>query len=413
MPKTQDEILDDLRRKELHIDCVRMELVRASDGKNYSGTGYIRQKSTRGFEIKMYAKGKLNFNEIFSNWESTKPGVIFKEADHFVLIAHDEFHRAWRADRIVNPDPDGHVEREGYIVTANCDEISLTQSRFSEEKINWMKLRSFDTIKFPCNTRTEETTIVGKSRSAQSGRLNAAEFDSNGLSFCFEDDDGLSMSASAEEAALPPRLEERITETVTFALGAIPRWAMLMRSEGKETTIRFRNYEVQVKGTTQWPPYKIEIIDGTGSVWRMFDRYLAQVIKDTVSISHTLSRSVFGVSNTRRSSIEGQALAASVAVESILAEFYPTVGKRDPEDIKSIERLITYLETWDGDSRWIKRAVGSVSSLKNTLPGDQLDALVAMGAIGEPEHRRGSRYGIRLPTAGGISMRASFKSYLT
>jgi len=387
LPKDYEELLDDLRRREVHIDCVQMDLVRASDGKIYSGTGYIRQKATHDFEIKMYAKGKLDLREIFFNFGSTKAGVLYKEGDHFALTASDKYHRAWRADRIINPDPDGHVEREGFIVTANCNEIALTQGRSAVEKVNWVKLRSFETIKFPCNTRTEVTTTVGKTRSAQRGRLNAAEFDSFGLSFCFEDDEGLSVSASAGEARLPLQLERRITETVTFALGIVPRWAMVMQAQGEETVKRFRNHDELRKRRTQWPPYKIELIDETGSVWRMFDLYLAHVIKDQVALTHALSRSVFGVSETRTSSIEGQALAAAVAVESILDEFYASVGKPDVERLKALGELIAYLKSWGGDTKLIDRVLGVVSSLKRARPDDRLRVLVAEGTVGEAERK--------------------------
>ncbi len=84
-----DHLLDDLRRGEFHIDCVRMELVRASDGKSYVGPGYIRQKPTHEFEIKIYAEGMLSYRDAMSPWIMSEAGVLFTEENHFSLAATD------------------------------------------------------------------------------------------------------------------------------------------------------------------------------------------------------------------------------------------------------------------------------------------------------------------------------------
>src|SRR5262249_40354987 len=36
-----EEMLDELRRGRFHLDCIRIDLFRQSDGKSYSGPGYI------------------------------------------------------------------------------------------------------------------------------------------------------------------------------------------------------------------------------------------------------------------------------------------------------------------------------------------------------------------------------------
>ena len=85
MGKNISKHLDDLRRREFQVDCVQMELIRASDGKKFIGAGYIRQSAIQDFEIKIYAEGEIDFREIFSDWGSKKAGVLYGDADHFTI----------------------------------------------------------------------------------------------------------------------------------------------------------------------------------------------------------------------------------------------------------------------------------------------------------------------------------------
>src|SRR6266699_3034262 len=108
MKRNVRELLDQLRRREFHIDCVQMVLTRPSDGKTFSGPGYIRQKSTRDFEIKIYSDGTVRLQDFMAQWGSKKAGVLYDEVDHFSLTAKDETHRTWKAERIVHPGTIGH-----------------------------------------------------------------------------------------------------------------------------------------------------------------------------------------------------------------------------------------------------------------------------------------------------------------
>jgi len=364
-----------------------MELVRASDGKKFEGPGYICQGKARDFEIKIYSAAKINVRDVFQGWVSNNAGVLLGEADFFTLSAIDDSHRSWRAERIINPGTIGHAGRDGTVVTADCQEVTLIEQRAIKETNNWVTFVAIEAFKFPRTTSTETTLKVGESRQESESRRNAAEITSNDLLFCFEEDNGVTVNVSAKEKPLHPHLEARVTEAITFALGTIPAWSMVRRSEGKETVARFRSFETRARKKPQWPPYRIELVDGTGSVWRMFDLHLAHVLLDTESETHPLSLNIFGIAQTHDSSVEGQALAIAVAVESILALFFKAVGAPDTKLIADVDRLFEYLGKWDGDEKLIERAKGSLGGLKQARPDDRLRDLVASGVVGEEERQ--------------------------
>lgn len=385
--KKVDELLGDLRRRKFHIDCVQMELVRASDGKRFEGPGYIRQKPTRDFEIKMYADGKIDFREVFEGWGSKDAGVLYGAHDHFSLTATDEGHRRWRAERIINPEPSGYVGREGYVVSADCQEVVLVEERWAEEYGNSVRLQSLDPLKFPRTSSTEATLKVGETRQMTTSRRNVAEVECHGLKFCFEEDDGVAVLVSAGEGKLHPHLEWRVTEAITFALGVMPAWALMIRAEGKERVSKFRSHERRARKAPQWPPYRIEVIDRSGSVWRMFNLTLGYVLADRTSDTHPLARSVNGVSQTRSSSAEGQALAVAVAVESVLDRFFGSFGAPEEKLITSVDELVAHIRSWGGDKKIIERAMGAIGGLKRSRADDRLRALVAAGIVGEDERQ--------------------------
>jgi hypothetical protein len=385
MYKDRNELVKDLRRGTFHIDCNKIELTRESDGKCHIGPGYIRQRRERDFEVKLYAAGGYEFREFFESLGKHTAGVLVGAAHHFTLNATDNLGRVWKAERIINPQQEGGAGKDGHVVTANCFQVSLTEPRHSLETGNWTELRSFKEVEFPYNLRTEETVRVGNIRFTETSRSNAAKFVSNGFEFGFENNDGLQVLAAAADLPLPPMFDDRVTEAITFVLGAIPQWASLTRSQGGETITRFRWREERPESRGAIPPFRFYPHDPTNSVWNMFDLYLSLTLKDQGYHVHPLSQCVNSVMQARGSSVQGQALAVAVAVESLLERFYKEIGIPDATTTAKVDDLMAHLRRWGVDADISNRALGSLGGLKRARSDDRLRQLVARGAVGETE----------------------------
>lgn len=381
------KLLSDLRKGEFHVDCVRVELVRNRDGKKFAGPGYIRQKGDRDFEVKLYATGKLSLRSVLTEWGATQPGVVFSHHDHYSLSASDEQGLRWAANRIISPDTRSHVQQDGYIVTAECQEITAIENRWPNETNEWARLVTFDQIKFPATSVTEKTVKVGDTRRVTTSHRNVAELASHGLNLCFEADDGLVLHVSPKDIPLHPQLEWRLTDAMTFALGTQPRWSLIVRSEGKERVSRFRSVDRRTYIPPQMPPYTVELHDDSGAVWRMFNQYLDYVLPDRESHTHALSQRIISVVNTRSSTAEGHALAVAVAVESLLDLFYQSAGLPSSGLVAGVDDLTKHIEAWAGDPTVMKRAIGSVGGMKRARPEDRLRALVDCGIVSESGQR--------------------------
>jgi hypothetical protein len=251
----------------------------------------------------------------------------------------------------------------------------------------WLRLRSFDAIEYPCNTKTEQTKKIGSRRVAWSGKFNVARIKSNGLNFRFESDGGLSVFVKSVKPDLSPRAEDRIGEAMTFALGIEPRFVALTRSEGHYTVTRFRNFGKQAPKRMQWPPYKIEMFAQTDSVWRMFKKYLAFVLKDRDSFMHPLSQPIIEVDQSRNGFAQIIARVVTIAVEQVLKKFYSTMGQPSKAYIAQVDKAIDHSRKWDGGEKVKERIAGALEGFKASRPDDQLRVLVKKGIIADV-HRR-------------------------
>jgi hypothetical protein len=115
----------------------------------------------------------------------------------------------------------------------------------------------------------------------------------------------------------------------------------------------------------------------------MFDRYLTVVSQDMERYRHPLSTEVWGVLESSEATVEVQALVLAVAVESVLDRFYGNAVTVPGVTITAVDRLLEYLQKWDGDADVRSRAVGAVGRIKSPRAADRLKALVERGAVSQ------------------------------
>ena len=101
--RSVEQLFDDLCEQRFHLDFSRIELQRSRDGNLFIGPGYICQTVPQDFEIKIYAKGRVDIHKWFKEFQSVKTGVFYEKNDHYRLTATDIYGRRWTAEGIVNP----------------------------------------------------------------------------------------------------------------------------------------------------------------------------------------------------------------------------------------------------------------------------------------------------------------------
>jgi hypothetical protein len=376
-----DRHIGQLKRRELHLDCLEVSLTRDCDGKHYSGPGRISQKPTEGFEITIYSNERTSQREVVAESLAHRAGVVIDHAEMFTLAAHLPSGESIIAKDVAPPSQDLARDGAGAVVSADCHEIVFEESIDGEFIGGSLHLRTFEKFNFPW--MADSMTEAGVAR-----RFRAPEFETSDLHCRFlnrESDEGILVDVRREKGTLHSELTWRITEAISFALGVEPKWSVISRVAGNQTLTCLRSHRLDSKLHFQPPPLWFAGLDQFDCIWRMFKLYLSYVLRGMDEHAHPLSRILLGVLHARGSSPQGYALAAVVAVESILKDFFEEVGGPEPSLIARVESLEEYIAAWEGDPAVIRRARGSVAQLKRARPDDKLSQLVAMGAIDEAD----------------------------
>jgi hypothetical protein len=187
---------------------------------------------------------------------------------------------------------------------------------------------------------------------------------------------GLTITAEPKGGLLPGGFDTRLEETLWFVLAHPCRWLLKMERRGGQgtTSIRSRT-SIDVKSKLP-PPVDWDYIP-VECVTMLFQHYLAYIQQYSEPRYHPTSVNVLQVLRASTLSIEAEALALSVAIESLLNRDYADCGKPTADDCTQVELL----EQLINDSTLLdhikRRALGAVSRLKSTNAGSCLRQMVA------------------------------------
>jgi hypothetical protein len=118
--RTFGEILSDLQRRALEIDCFHMSLVQnlPENPISFKGNGYIRQTRDDKLECKIYVEKTDNTDQL--KWLmqsfSGKSGQLFSDSNYFNLTAKDASGAVWMADGVM-PECNWRSEEDNPIIT--------------------------------------------------------------------------------------------------------------------------------------------------------------------------------------------------------------------------------------------------------------------------------------------------------
>lgn len=360
------------------LDCVRMSLTKCDGSKTHNGPGYIRQGDDGQFHFRLFVAEQLDFGSLFQGRE-TKAGELLREKHSWTLEAVDTRGRTWTSDRIWNPDRGGHVNKPGFVVGGKCDDLTSQDDVQHETRYVSIEMLTFQKFKFPYNQHSTTTEAFGQNKPRQSFRLNGVEFACCGFNFSFQDEEELiRVKAYSDTTSLHPHFPRRITEAILFSFGLEIPWCITTRCENGfiKTNISANNRKKQLFPR---PPLACRFID-TKEIWIQFELYLKYIIGQETFEFHPLTAQLHAIYASRKSSGQVQALATSVAVESILIQFFKHVGMPSHEQIEQVDAAIAHMQTWTNGSMKA-RACRVLENLKQSRAIDKLHALVECNVV--------------------------------
>ena len=179
---------------------------------------------------------------------------------------------------------------------------------------------------------------------------------------------GLFVTATPKDESLPAGLDTRLEETLWFVLAHPCRWLFKMERRGGKgmTSIRSRttkDFKPDLRPPVDWDYIPVEYVTG------LFQQYLAYLQPYGEPRYHPTSVNVLQVLRSSALSIEAEALALGVAIESVLNREYTDCGSASPEVLSQVELLEDLITGSVLTDQIKKRAVGAVRRLTATNPG--------------------------------------------
>lgn len=151
---------------------------------------------------------------------------------------------------------------------------------------------------------------------------------------------------------------------------------------------------IQLDGqiTSDWrsgllPPLNPITIEENINAWQIFSAYFDYLMNqsDQIAEFHPISLEYDGVMQSSKGSLEGFALALSVAIEA-LSKICAKIFKRENSSKKyDLKELKEYISKWNGDEKLKKRAIGAIEKFDEVRPLDILIGLKDVGLVTKEE----------------------------
>lgn len=96
---------------------------------------------------------------------------------------------------------------------------------------------------------------------------------------------------------------------------------------------------------------------------------------------HPVSAQLNGIFHASAGYFENEAVALSVAIESILKDVFSAFGQPNEQTLVELDKAIRYIQEWNGDEAIRKRIEGAINAMRQTRALDQLIALEEKNVI--------------------------------
>jgi hypothetical protein len=180
------------------------------------------------------------------------------------------------------------------------------------------------------------------------------------------------------QGELAAGLDSRLEETLWFVLAHPGKWLFKMERRGglgatAVRSLRGTDIKPRLGPPVDWDYIPVEMVT------MLFQQYLAYLEPYHEPRYHPTSLNVVQVLRASAQSIEAEALALGVGIESLLNRDYPECGRPSIADRDEIERLEQFIADATLTDQIKKRALGAISRLKSTSAGTCLRQMLGHG----------------------------------
>lgn len=353
-----NKIIEAFQGGTLQIDFIELVLVQDTDTDPiaYRGTGYIRQTETDSLTLRLYAVETQNtdFMKDFNSLGTAKPGKLYRDTDYFNLKGRSIDGSVWTAKRLL-PQSSWFAGHPNPIVDAAIGHCERGQRSATP---TGMRLHYFDKADIPA-------------------LIDKVKLVACGFNFNVEKAENSFTVEVTSKAQLPDYLEVKIEESLRFLLAQTVRVRAI---ESSNQYLQLYSRYGSSHLTRLSPPISRGGAAFHDHSWRLFETYLAFVLRDAGAYWHVCSNHLHNACEASANALDAWAIGLGVAVEG-LASLLPI--ELDPTLKTKLEALQQFVNAQVSDSpdhtKFAKRIAGMMNGLTTIRAVDRMNALAENG----------------------------------
>jgi hypothetical protein len=350
----------------------------------YQGAGTIRQGQDRAIEFVLFDVTTRQPNELLGGGDHPS-GRWIRAEDLHSLTATGLNGAEWTS-RNVHLSPSSSYDYPGAIVRGKLAELTSTRERRAEGTAFWAFFPADVDIPTNAGTTVEHSTAGRKRR--RGFKRNAWKA-STSIGDLLLTKNALGIELTLTSASpLPPDLELRLEELLTFTLGIRVQWAMYATSAYEQERQVLLPFSAGASRSRRRPPLEWSKFEALDDLCELQGRYLDFLLRTSPRRGryHPLSVRVARVLTAAAQDVENEALALGVQIEGLVRDYFAVYGTPPATDLEAIEDLLNHLESCSGNSL-LPRVRNMVEQMKGSNPRRAMQRLVQEGVL-EERHRK-------------------------
>ena len=332
---------------------------------------------------------------------SDEKGKILEDEEYLSFLAEDSKSRVWQTEKIISSGCfSAPVFSEYVTLTFGIEsEVSSVTSSISKESV----CSEDSSLLLLLNEKLELPLLWNVMSQRKSLGANILA-DRASISLIQQDKRFLIRFLSVDLDKLE-KIEHRLCEALQFLLAQPVSWSCLRLTSCDREEIRIRPLFTKSKGTKGTPPIDLssiyperdkqlfpeasdEMCSGR-QLWCLFETYLSYTLTDAQYDIHPISGWMSRFIEVSQQSLEAKILTISIAIESIVNEYFRHLeiagseNNEKPDHLNNVTDLRAWMESTELRESFCKRLNGFLSSLgkNNTRAIDRLSELVNIGLL--------------------------------
>lgn len=357
--------------------CPQMELQRPSARglRKYTGHGVVRYDSQHRLQFELNAvesRTGIDALDDLQELTSVPLGDVIPDSHYFSLMAIDAKGRTWRSSEI-SPDIKPDRATGGTRVSGSLDEAAYELTAADEDNTSFFYVIALGKLKAPTNVSISDLDDSEKPiKSNKRGlKINHQLYSVLILS----SPESFSVRITNTWDILPLHFDKRVIETLQFILARPLLFILMFQQDSQTSKLTLYSKRQRQAEARLSPPIRLDEVDAIDDIGNLFCRYLDFILQHEHKTFHSVSGQVNSILYASAGFFETEAIALSVAIESILKDNLPNIGLPSEQLKKELNEAVEYIKSWRGSPEVRKRIEGSIKAMLTPRALDKLAAL--------------------------------------